>query len=76
MILNFIIKDIQPITTVEGEGFRNLIHLLEPGYQIPSRKHFTKLLNLKYSEGVHKLKKILTEEASSIALTMNIWTSS
>lgn len=33
IILNFIIKDNQPIATVEGEGFRNLIHLLEPGYQ-------------------------------------------
>ena len=74
MILNFIIKDIRPITTVEGEGFQNLIHLLEPGYQIPSRKHFTKHLNIICSEGVHKL--MLTEEASSIAITRDTWTSS
>ena len=38
-------------------GFRNLIHLLEPGYH----------------GGAHKLKKMLTEEASSIALTTDIW---
>ena len=76
MILNMIIKDIRPIAIVEGEGFQEMMHLVEPGYKVPSRKYFTKSLHLKYSEGVKNLKKMLTDEASSLAITTDIWTSS
>ena len=62
MILNMIIKDIRPIAIVEGEGFQEMMRLVEPGYKVPSRKYFTKLLHLKYSERVKNLKKMLTDE--------------
>lgn len=38
---DFIAMDLQPFDVVEGDGFRALIHQLEPRYVIPSRKIFT-----------------------------------
>ncbi|KAJ0009616.1 hypothetical protein NQD34_001318 [Periophthalmus magnuspinnatus] len=36
--LNFTIKDCQPLSIVESEEFRELIHLLDPSYVLPTRK--------------------------------------
>ena len=74
-ILNFVIKDIQPIAVVEGEGFKDMMKLMEPGYTIPCRKHFIKLLQNKYMAGMTTLKKILRDNVESMAITMDIWTS-
>ena len=57
---------------VEREG---LLSYIEPGYTIPSRKHFTKLLRLKHASCSEKLVKQLQDESTSIALTTDIWTS-
>ncbi|KAF7229728.1 transcript variant X1 [Nothobranchius furzeri] len=40
-VLNFIIKDCQPLSIVESEGFRGLIQVLDPSYALPTRKVFT-----------------------------------
>ena len=37
-IATFIARDMRPIAAIEGEGFKQLIHVLEPGYTLPSRK--------------------------------------
>ena len=66
--------DLRPVRVVEGHGFKDLMHYLEPGYTIPSRKHFTKLLRHKHLLGKEKLCSKF-EEADSIALTTDIWTS-
>ena len=60
---------------VECEGFKRWLSYLEPGYTIPSRKHFTKLLRLKHASCSEKLVKQLQDELTSIALTTDIWTS-
>ena len=38
----YIAKDMPSFYTVEKPGFRNLIHTLDPKYNRPSRKYFTK----------------------------------
>ena len=73
-ILLMIALDLRPVRVVEGHGFKDLMHYLEPRYTIPSRKHFTKLLRHKHSLGKEKLCSKF-EEADSIALTTDIWTS-
>ncbi|XP_019744028.1 uncharacterized protein LOC109526890 [Hippocampus comes] len=37
-VLNFIIKESQPLSIVESDGFRQLLRTLEPSYVLPSRK--------------------------------------
>lgn len=37
----FMCKDMRPYCVVENEGFRYLLEVLEPRYNIPSRQHFS-----------------------------------
>lgn len=37
-IVNMIIKDSQPFSIVEDVGFRELMHVMDPNYLLPSRK--------------------------------------
>ena len=74
-ISSMIAMDMKPIQMVEGEGFRSLMSYLEPGYTIPSRKHFTSTIQHKHILRKEKLKMKMKEEALSIALTTDIWTS-
>lgn len=43
-IAAFIAKDLRPYSVVENQGFRALLHTLEPRYTIPSRRYFTDTL--------------------------------
>ena len=65
-IANMIALDMKPIRMVEGEGFHSLLAFMEPGYKIPSRKHFSKVIHQK-----HELCEALTA-AGKIALTTDI----
>lgn len=38
-IADFIVIDMKPLNVVDGNGFKNLIKLLEPRYQMVSRTH-------------------------------------
>ena len=60
---------------VEGEGFRELLSCLEPGYTIPNRKYFSSNIQHKHVLGKQKLKLKMEKEAQSVALTTDIWTS-
>lgn len=42
-ITTYMCKDMVPFYTVEKEGFRALIKLLDSRYIIPGRKHFTQV---------------------------------
>lgn len=37
-LLNFILKDYQPLSIVESEGFKELIQVLQPSYVLTTRK--------------------------------------
>ena len=60
---------------MEGQGFKDLMKYVEPGYTVPSRKHIGKLLKHRHSLSIEKLKEKLDKEAESVALTTDIWTS-
>ena len=47
-LVEFISKDMMPISIVEGNGFINFLKILEPQYSLPSRKTITKRLEDKY----------------------------
>ncbi|CAH1976566.1 unnamed protein product [Acanthoscelides obtectus] len=58
-VLNMIIKDMQPFTIVEDEGFRELLEF-DPAYTLPSRNTLSNsLLPQTYDEVVQKVKNLL-----------------
>ena len=69
-----IARDSLPISTVENEGFRNLIQYLEPSYDIPSRKTMTSYLQGLFKAKKEGLKSELSE-VDDVALTIDCWTS-
>ncbi|XP_061770688.1 zinc finger BED domain-containing protein 4-like [Nerophis ophidion] len=49
-VLNMLVTDMRPLSMVEDDGFRKMIYVLNPGYTLPSRTHFTKLMERKYEQ--------------------------
>ena len=58
-LANFITEDLRPISVVEGSGFRKLLALLEPRYQVPCHKTITKVLHKQRDELKEEIKKDL-----------------
>uniref|UniRef100_A0A1X7TWW0 DUF659 domain-containing protein n=1 Tax=Amphimedon queenslandica TaxID=400682 RepID=A0A1X7TWW0_AMPQE len=73
-ILYMICADFHSVKLVESRSFNMLMAHLVLGYKIPCRKHFSSLLQMKYSTCKGSLRTKL-EEPRSIALTADIWTS-
>ena len=71
----FMAKDLRPYSVVENPGFKKLVSVLEPRYNMPSRVHFSKTVvpNL-YDEVKSEVQSDL-RWASHVALTSNGWTS-
>lgn len=71
----FIVVDMRPFSVVETPGFKNMINILEPKYDVPTRVHFSqKVVPELYEETVSKVKSDL-KNAESISLTTDGWTS-
>ncbi|XP_070401063.1 uncharacterized protein [Nothobranchius furzeri] len=56
-VLNFIIKDRQPLSIVELEGFRGLIQALDPSYVLPTRKTVKEMMAKKHAEELERIKR-------------------
>ncbi|KAI2645384.1 E3 SUMO-protein ligase ZBED1 [Labeo rohita] len=41
-VSNFLAKDMMPLSTVEQDGFRKLVKVLDSRYKLPGRKYFSK----------------------------------
>jgi len=74
-ILSMLVTDMRPLSMVEDEGFKKMVSILNPGYILPSRTHFTKLMERKYQEALQKIKSAINTTNSRMALTTDIWTS-
>ena len=75
LLLKMIVKDMQPFSIVEDEGFREFLAALDPSFSLPSRTTLTKeLLPDMYNTTVIRLKEAL-KTAEAIALTTDGWTS-
>ncbi|XP_021704128.1 uncharacterized protein LOC110677634 [Aedes aegypti] len=51
-----VIRDYQPVSIVEDEGFVNLLKLLAPKYRIPQRRVITRIIGEKYEKVAKKTK--------------------
>lgn len=74
-ILNMLVNDMRPLSMVEDEGFMQMVNTFHPGYTLPSRTHFTKLMEQKYETSLAKVKDALKATENKIALTTDAWTS-
>lgn len=72
--VGMLIKDIQPISMCNDEGFIEFIHELDPYYQLPSKKTIQQLLAESYNQIKTILVKKFNEEIISCSLTTDLWT--
>uniref|UniRef100_A0A3B4TRY0 BED-type domain-containing protein n=1 Tax=Seriola dumerili TaxID=41447 RepID=A0A3B4TRY0_SERDU len=74
-LAKMIVKDIQPVSVFEDEGFRNFVKTLDHRYKIPSRKTLMEeKIPALYEECRSKVRKVL-DAANSVVLTTDMWTS-
>ena len=72
----FMAKDMLPISTTNGIGFKRLLRVLEPRYTVPHRKTFTeKTLPAMYTNLKDNCVRPLVSSANRFALTTDCWTS-
>ena len=74
-LTKMIAKDLQPVSIVEDEGFRDFVHTLDPRYKIPSRKSLmVGNIPALYEECCSKVKQSL-DGTNSAVITTDMWTS-
>ena len=73
-IVMMIVKDLRPISIVNGKGFQQLIRFLEPDYRLPLATHLTHLIENRYKVEKQKVHDIINSKSDYIAITADIWT--
>ncbi|XP_025418328.1 zinc finger BED domain-containing protein 1-like [Sipha flava] len=73
-LIKFIVKDLRPLSLVEGEGFREFLDLGIPEYNAPSRRTISRLIDHAALLERDNFKKYLSN-ISYISLTIDFWTS-
>lgn len=75
-LLKLIYLDCQPFSITENEGFKQFVNLLNPAYKLPSRHKLSKTsLPFAYEKLFNETKLKVQEEALSVCLTTDCWTS-
>ncbi|GJX18977.1 zinc finger BED domain-containing protein RICESLEEPER 2-like protein [Tanacetum coccineum] len=70
-----IILDELPFKTVEHEGFRDFVNMLQPQFQIPSRATITRDCMDLYVSEFESLKKYFAKTKQRVSLTTDLWSS-
>lgn len=71
----FIVKDLRPFSVVSNQGFRDLVHTLDPKYVIPSRTYFSDTVIPDMYEQVKTEVLASLSKATQVSLTTDGWTS-
>ena len=75
-VVGLIVKDLQPLSVVEDDGFRELCQEMDRRYVLPSRKTVReKLLPEMYEKVMKKVQEEL-DKAKHVGITTDMWTSS
>ena len=72
LLSEYIIDDMQPLSTVESPAFRKLISNI-CATQIPDRKSFIQHIDKVYDSMLSKIKQIL-EKIDVVCTTVDVWT--
>ncbi|CAM8914699.1 unnamed protein product [Rhodiola kirilowii] len=73
LMVEFVIRDEQPFRAVEGAGFVNFLHGLQPRFKIPDRKKVARGVWELYMLEKGKIKSVICDKRVSI--TTDTWTS-
>jgi len=74
-LLKDIVMEYQPFTIVEDPEFRKFVHMLNPGYDLPSRKTVSLLLSNMYNQVHDEIKASSNSNVEFVSLTTDTWTS-
>lgn len=75
-LLDLFICDYQPFRIVDDKGFKKYSKNI-PGYTLPSRQTIsTTMIPALYTDTLNKTKEIVSQDALSVSLTTDCWTSS
>ena len=68
--------DCQPVSIVDHNGFKALVHALEPKYRIPSRKYFSETVIPGIAKKIRtQIETKLQEDVEYISFTTDVWSS-
>ncbi|KAF3833166.1 hypothetical protein F7725_026831, partial [Dissostichus mawsoni] len=73
-IADFVALDMRPVNIVEGEGFKQMMKFIEPGYTVPKRDTVMHAIKNKYNT----TKQVLLEKlkaCTAVSFTTDTWTS-
>ncbi|GET02276.1 zinc finger BED domain-containing protein 1-like [Rhizophagus clarus] len=73
--INWIVNDSQPIRVVKSEDLRILFKELDPAFVVPSQETIRNMIYETFNYTLPKLKTLIKNEAISISLTLDLWTS-
>ncbi|KAM9364903.1 E3 SUMO-protein ligase ZBED1-like [Pholidichthys leucotaenia] len=73
-LVDMLIKDTQPYSIVEDQGFRKLVEALNPNYVLPRRKALKAMVEARHKVTMEKAKTCL-QQTSAVSITCNMWTS-
>lgn len=74
-VVTFIAKDLLPVSLVDSSSFRELLEKAQPGFTMPSRKYLCAKLLPERCAAIHVGIKSRLQSASSVYLTMDLWSS-
>lgn len=75
-VLKMIVKEYYPFSIVEDKEFVKLLKMLNPGYDLPSRKSLsTSLLSVLYNETYDKVMSDIAANGNFVSITTDGWTS-
>ena len=73
-VAKFIWKDMRPMYAVEGEGFQDMVHALDPRCEIKSRETYLKIVKQHYCQLLLTMKNML-QPVKYFALSTDFWSS-
>nr|XP_055045539.1 uncharacterized protein LOC129431635 [Misgurnus anguillicaudatus] len=73
-LVDMIVKDSQPFSMVEDEGFRAFVQKLDPTYVLPSRHGLKDMVEARYKVTKEKVVEEV-KSANTVNLTSDMWTS-
>ena len=71
----FVCKDLRPYSVVENEGFKQLVHVLDPHYVMVQRKHLTETVIPMMYTCVKDAILTKMQCAERVGMTCDTWTS-